>query len=133
MQRLKAITITGAVLLVAFSGCAAPGGEVTPSSGRPPFQTMPAMNPSGSPATPSAEKLKAITADLAGRGITSEFSVVKSVAITWSDGSLGCPVAGKVYTQALVSGMQVVVNTAGKSYDYRFGAGDSPTLCASGK
>lgn len=139
MLRLKAMVATGTLVLVAVSGCAATGGTMTPtptptpSSGRPPFQTAGPMNPSGTPATPSADQLKAISVDLAGRGVTGELSVVKSVAITWSDGSLGCPEPGKFYTQALVPGMQVVVRVAGLQYDYHFGAGATPKLCAARK
>mgnify|MGYP000110688204 CR=1 FL=1 len=50
----------------------------------------------------------------------------------WGDGSLGCPAPGVQYTQAQVKGMQVVVEAAGRRFDYRFGAGDSPKLCERG-
>ena len=39
--------------------------------------------------------------------------------MTWSDGSLGCPRPGQVYTQALVPGYQVVLEVEGRQYDYR--------------
>ncbi len=47
----------------------------------------------------------------------------------FNDGSLGCPKPGVQYTQALVDGMRVVVTAGGRTYDYRFGTGDTPVLC----
>lgn len=42
--------------------------------------------------------------------------------VTWSDGSIGCPEPGQVYTQALVPGYQLVLEVDG---DYRsYHAGD---------
>ena len=38
---------------------------------------------------------------------------------TWSDGSLGCPEPGMMYTQALVDGYQVIVEANGTQLDYR--------------
>lgn len=135
MPRLKMFVLTGTALLFTLSGCAAAGGEMTPTptSGRPPFQSMPPLNPSSSPTTASAAQLTAITNDLAGRGVTGELKVLKAIATTWNDGSWGCPEAGKLYTQALVPGTQIVVSVAGQSYDYRFGTGDALRLCEAKK
>jgi hypothetical protein len=138
MKRLTTIAAT-TVLLVALSGCATTGGGMTESpspsssSGRPSFQTMPPLNPSGTATELNAAKMAAITSDLAGRGVTGTITVIKSEAVTWSDGSLGCPEAGKVYTQALVAGMHVIVSVSGKKYDYRFGGTDTPKLCKATK
>jgi len=82
--------------------------------------------PSGIPATHWA----AILADLERRGApTSGLEVVKGVAVTWPNGSLGCPKPGMMYTQALVDGYQVVVKAGGTTYDYRFGNTSVPRLC----
>lgn len=43
----------------------------------------------------------------------SEIEVVLAEAVTWSDGSLGCPEEGMVYTQALVPGYRVILDIAG--------------------
>ncbi|PKQ30616.1 MAG: hypothetical protein CVT62_12960 [Actinobacteria bacterium HGW-Actinobacteria-2] len=127
--------IAAAALASLLTGCAAEGNTVTPtpSPSRPPFQTMPPLTPSGSPMTPSPTQLTAITTDLAARGVTETFTVVKSLSITWRDGSLGCPEPGKVYTQALVPGAQIVVAVGATEYDYRFGRGDAPLLCQKAK
>jgi hypothetical protein len=105
----------------------------TPSDGRPPFLTSSPAPSSGQSLTPSEAQLAAITSDLSKRGVTGSFTVVKAVSITWNDGSLGCPEPGKFYTQALVSGAQIVVSVGEKRYDYRFGGGDTPKLCETTK
>ena len=53
-------------------------------------------------------------------------------AVTWNDGSLGCPEPGQAYTQALVDGYQVVLEVDGDRYDYRVGNGASVKLCDGG-
>jgi outer membrane lipoprotein SlyB len=134
MQHTRRL-IVATIAAVALAGCAAEGNTVspTPTPSRPPFQTAPPLSPSGSPLAPSTGQLSAITADLAGRGVTEAFTVVKAVSITWRDGSLGCPEPGKMYTQALVPGAQIVVAVGATEYDYRFGRGDAPLLCQRAK
>ena len=46
-------------------------------------------------------------------------TIVSAHAETFSDGSLGCPEPGMMYTQALVDGYQVVVEANGTQLDYR--------------
>lgn len=43
----------------------------------------------------------------------SEIEVVLAEAVTWSDGSIGCPEEGMMYTQALVPGYRVILDIAG--------------------
>jgi hypothetical protein len=134
MQHVRHLAAFAAVALL-LAGCSAEGASVTPtpSPQRPSFQTMPPLAPSGSPLTPSAAQLNAITADLAGRGVTETFTVVTATSVTWRDGSLGCPEPGKMYTQALVPGAQIVVSAGSTQYDYHFGRGDTPLLCQKAK
>ncbi|BDV29836.1 hypothetical protein [Microbacterium terricola] len=77
----------------------------------------------------SAVRWEAIVADLRRRDIDGEPLLVSVEAVTWPDGSLGCPRPGRSYTHALVPGMRVVVSVGGETYDYRFGRSDSPRLC----
>lgn len=128
MQLMK-IAVPAAALLVALVGCTSPGGEVTPTDGRPSFQTMAPIDSSGTPIQASEAQLKSITADLAGRGITGDITVVKAISITWTDGALGCPEAGRAYTQALEPGYQIIVSVGGTQYDYHFGKTETPKLC----
>jgi hypothetical protein len=59
--------------------------------------------------------LEQVVADAAsGAGVDpSDVRVVTAESVTWSDGSLGCPEPGMMYTQALVPGYRVVVEIDG--------------------
>lgn len=106
--------------------------DPTPSeSTRPPFRTTTpgAIAPTGTPTEVPAARWTAIATDLTSRGISGEPVLVSAESVTFSDGSLGCASPGQSYTQAQVDGMRVVVMADGKTYDYRFGAGDDPKLC----
>lgn len=46
---------------------------------------------------------------------------VSSQAVTWADGSLGCPQPGLMYTQALVPGWRLVVREGGRELIYHAG------------
>jgi hypothetical protein len=47
----------------------------------------------------------------------------------WNDGSLGCPQPGQMYTQAVVEGFRIVVETAAGSLDYRSGGTNYFIVC----
>jgi hypothetical protein len=78
--------------------------------------------------------MDAIMADLAGYTGTSASvaTVVRSESVVWSDGSLGCPEPGVVYTQATVNGYWVVIDYAGQEYDYRANDKGYFVRCAAG-
>jgi len=69
--------------------------------------------------------------DLAHRlGIeTGEIGVVRRVAVTWPDGSLGCPQEDKMYTQALVEGELIILRAGSQNYEYHSGKGRAPFYC----
>ncbi len=46
-------------------------------------------------------------------------SIIRAESVIWRDGSLGCPKPGEMYTQAQVQGYWVVLQSAGKEFDYR--------------
>ena len=58
--------------------------------------------------------------------------VVRAEPVVWNDGSLGCPEPGNMYTQALVNGYWVVIDAAGKTYDFRVDRGGNFRLCPGG-
>jgi hypothetical protein len=98
----------------------------------------PGSSPSPSPRDTSLEiggvppdLFTAILQDAAGRaGVdSSAFSVSAASAVTWSDGSLGCPEPGMFYTQALVPGYRVVLEAAGNKYDYHADRRGNFSLC----
>lgn len=97
-----------------------PAETKTPDMARPP----------GDPLTPEAIAESAM-ADLAERvGVAmEEITVVRNDAVTWRDGSIGCPKAGMNYTMALVPGQLVVLEAAGASYQYHSAQGRAASLC----
>ena len=64
--------------------------------------------------------MTAVYEDLATTQNVSQeaITVTRAEAIIWSDGSLGCPEPGQVYTQALVNGYWIVLAVNGRTYDY---------------
>jgi hypothetical protein len=71
--------------------------------------------------------------DLADRlGVEESIITVASVEeVTWSDGSLGCPEPGMMYTQSLVDGSLIVLVVDGLTYEYHSGSDTDPFYCES--
>ena len=59
----------------------------------------------------------------------SAITVVSVEEVTWSDGSIGCPEPGMMYTQALVNGTLVVLEVEGKEYEYHSGGARGLFYC----
>jgi hypothetical protein len=53
----------------------------------------------------------------------SSIIVAEAAEAMWPDASLGIPEAGKMYAQMLTEGYRVVLDAAGKKFEYRFGGG----------
>lgn len=84
------------------------------------------------PAPVAAEEAVAVAvADLAKRlGVAAgEVEVVVDEAITWPDGSLGCPEPGMSYTQALERGRRIVLRHNDVGFDYHSGRDQTPFYC----
>ncbi|HIE21565.1 MAG TPA: hypothetical protein EYP73_03060 [Acidimicrobiia bacterium] len=124
--------LVGAVILVA----AACGTAEPPAASEPEPTTTSEVQPVTTEASYGPE-LAAVVAqartDLADRLEVEESAivVVSAEAVTWADGSLGCPQPGMMYTQALVEGARVVLQVGGRFYDYHAGGGVGPFLCES--
>lgn len=124
------LTIGAAAILSA--ACTASGGGASlggaPSVAAPAPSTQPAA--SGDLSLP-AEVVDPIVADAAARLSVEPAAVqiVSAVPETFSDGSLGCPEKGVMYTQALVDGYHVVVAAGGTQLDYRGSAPGQFRLC----
>lgn len=58
-----------------------------------------------------------------------DLEVTVAEAVVWSDGSLGCPQPGSVYTQALIDGFRVVVESATEQTDYHVAADGGFVVC----
>lgn len=89
---------------------------------------------------PIGDRDLAATVELAAANLATRLRIDKSVIelvgaerVTWSDGSLGCPRPGEMYTQTLVDGSKVILGTDGRSqvYVYHAGADGQPFLCPS--
>lgn len=62
----------------------------------------------------------------------SDMTVLRAEAVTWQDGSLGCPEPGMSYTQALVDGYWVELVADGETLDYRLSSDGGVKFCAGG-
>jgi hypothetical protein len=79
-----------------------------------------------------SERAAAAVADLAAReGIDADdIAVVADEAVTWPDGSLGCPEPGMMYTLALTPGYRVLLVARGRQFAYHGAPGRAPFFCA---
>jgi hypothetical protein len=110
--------------------------ETPPTEGNAGEPTEPADTPDGgappllSGETPQ-ELFDAVVDDMLARsgGDRSAVEVVKSEAVEWSDGSLGCPQPGMMYTQAIVPGYHVILALGDETYDYRLSDRGTFVLC----
>lgn len=77
------------------------------------------------------EIMDAILEDAVARTGLSEdqLQVERAEAVTWSDGSLGCPQPGEFYTQALVDGYWVELSGPEVWLDYRVDDRGNFKLC----
>ena len=60
------------------------------------------------------------------------FELVKAQAVTWPDGSLGCPQPGRLYTQALVPGWRIRLRAMSQEFDYHASTRGALLLCPAG-
>ena len=92
-------------------------------------QIAPGLPPPASPGL--AAVVDAARADAAQRsGLpASQLQVVLAESVTWSDGSLGCPRPGMLYTQALVPGFRVRLKVAADVWNYHASGRGAPALC----
>lgn len=58
-----------------------------------------------------------------------QITTVSAVLVTWSDGSLGCPLPGMAYAQVLQDGSIIELSYATKVYRYHSGGNRIPFLC----
>lgn len=134
--RLAALVL--AALVLAVVACA-PAGVTDPTSIASPEST--AQPPDMPPETPAPvsivpqELLDQVLDQAASQAGVSldELTVERAQQVTWSDGSLGCPAPGEMYTQALVDGYWVVVSAAGQTHDFHLAANGTIKLCPPGR
>jgi hypothetical protein len=72
---------------------------------------------------------RALLAEEVGADRAAAGRLTVAEAVTWSDGSLGCPVPGQYYTQALVPGYRIVLEVDGVDFDFRASEAGYVRLC----
>ena len=108
---------------------------VTPAPTTSLLPTTEATLPGAPDPPPVEEELQSqvelARADLARRlGVEEdEIQVVKATAITWRDGSLGCPQPGFSYIQVLIEGAVIELKVGSSVYSYHSGGNREPFLC----
>ena len=112
MNKLAAL-LAIPLLVACAADSGSPGGSAPPRGSLEP--TVPSQSPSsGGEGLPSRMLDEVIALAEEATGVDrSEIEVVLAEAVTWSDGSIGCPEEGMMYTQALVPGFRVVLDVAG--------------------
>jgi hypothetical protein len=117
------------VLLVAAGGVFAqqPEGCDQPE----PLGTPVASNPSVDIPPGADTVVHLVIANAAERaGVdASQVTVVSIEAVTWPDGSLGCPQPGMMYIQMIIPGYRIVVDVAGAQQEYHTGSSQTIVLC----
>jgi hypothetical protein len=117
-----------ALVLVACSSTKPEQIEGRTDSGARP-ETQPTSAASGAQSMqPMLERIRADAAERVGVA-PDQVKVLSVESVTWSDGSLGCPEPGMMYTQALVRGNRVRVDAAGTILLYHSGAQNTFVHC----
>jgi len=141
MTRSAPLLVT--ILAILTAACAAGSGgppdqsgstdASRPTRGAPDLETVPPSDAPGIGEVP-ADLLADLVADAAERMATEPdlVEVVQAEAVTWNDGSLGCPEPGMFYTQALVDGYHVILRAGTDDLDYRVSAAGGFRLCEDG-
>jgi hypothetical protein len=131
-MRLLVLVFSAPLLLA----CSAAGGSEPPPSPSPspaPGASAPATSSGGAldPGPVPPDIFNQIVADAAASASVdpSSLTLVEANAVTWSDGSIGCPQRGVMYTQALVEGYRVVLEANGEQLDYHVGNRGNFVLC----
>ena len=105
----------------------------TTSTSSPTTSTTIETTPTSENQMNEEEVVQAAIQDLASRLDVAEqdIEVVDVRDVQWPDGALGCPEEGKMYTQAVVDGTQVLLGADERIYDYHAGSDGAPFLCPS--
>jgi hypothetical protein len=105
--------LTTALWLAGAAASSVPIDGAENARTRPPGGGIVAPGPDGAVTLPSL--MAALKADALQRtgGDAARLTVQPPEEVVWSDGALGCPQPGRLYTQALVPGWRVRIDVAG--------------------
>lgn len=127
----------GAALLLAACATAGDGGTTDSPTDSPmrtpvgePSETErgEVTMPTGGISDDTLAQLVAAAAADAGVEL-DEISIVTAEQVTWSDGAIGCPEPGMVYTQALVPGYRVILEIDGEEHHFHASEGGQFFYC----
>ena len=107
---------------VLIAGCAQTTAQPLPPSEAPMSTTLPSV---------TAAALR----DAAQQtGLKQEaLNVLSAAAVTWPDGSLGCPKPGVMYTMALVPGYRIRIQAGERVLDYHASTRGQLLVCPDGR
>jgi len=131
----EARRIIALAAFLAIAACRRQAGEAGPSGTPSVTPAIAAPTPTGGIPSVKGEVPQAILEPILKEATAlakvgrEQLVVVRAESVVWNDGSLGCPEPGMMYTQALVNGYWVVIEAAGRTYDFRVGSGGSFRLC----
>jgi len=126
--RLHVAAATPLLVLLLLGGCApAVSVPVTPA----PMTSTPTTPGPAAAGNDLQSLIRTVSDDAARRsGVDAgRVRVLEAGAVTWSDGSLGCPEPDRMYTQALVPGYRIRVEAGGQQFDYHAGTRGTWRLC----
>ena len=85
----------------------------------------PEMAAPGVTPAPQPDNRDLALADLAAKLSIAPAAITVQVVepIEWPDASLGCPQPGMMYAQVITPGYRILLEVAGKSYEYHTGGG----------
>ncbi len=75
------------------------------------------------------DEARSMLAATVGADAAASAELVVAEAVTWPDGSLGCPQPGQAYTQMVVPGYHLVFDVNGTQYDYRATESGAVSAC----
>lgn len=135
MARLVLLLLS---LGLALTACGTDAPEPSGSAEQPPSEAPADELPEDEPPASDAVDTElqgaiqiAVEDAAAATGVpASDVEVVVAEAVTWNDGSLGCPEPDGMYTQALVEGYRIVVAVDGEERAYHGAEGGDPAYCA---
>ncbi|GGL33821.1 hypothetical protein [Phycicoccus endophyticus] len=145
------LLVTAALTALVLTGCGtessgsassadtspSPTATATTSPSLPAASSTPTVPPPADSSLPPGledrTEVQAAMKDAAGRAgiVPGEVVVAGYEAVTWSDGSLGCPQKGRVYPQHTVDGERLLLRVDQRTLEYHAALGGEFSYCAS--
>ncbi len=159
MRRMSILPIALLAIMILVVGCATTGtgtsasskgsppvpeptliptdvGSPTPGAGASPVAQLTRPIPAGSAPEPAIPPGAASAVELARQQLTSQtgvssdqIRVVSVTSVQWPTSALGCPQPGRFYAQVVTPGYQIILEAAGRTYEYHSDSGRRVVLC----